>query len=371
MDSFVDRAEEEAKHLLSRSAYDYYAGGAGDERTTRDNIIAFRRIFFVPRFFRNISNIDSRTVIRHVGKLSIPVMIAPIAMQKMANPVGELGVRRAASQFNIPYILSTFSTTSLKTIATDHESANTSLLFQLYFFKNRDVTRNLLIQAKAHGYKVIVLTVDAAKFGRRETDPNNTFKLPENMYFDNFGRDEHINKKADAKKGQPTTKNSGFNEQLEDELSLQDIKWIIGITGLPVWVKGILHPSDAKDVINAGASGVVVSNHGGRQLEGTIPTMDALPSIVKAVQGKATVLVDSGIRTGEDVVKAIAMGADAVLLGRPVLWALATNGTDGVVDLLKRITHQVELTMALCGVDKVRDISRDLVRVSDKYVGKL
>lgn len=352
MRSKLEASERRASEGLPRSVYDYYAGGAGDERTIEDNITAFRSLHFLPRCFRTSSSTDTTVSIPGIGTLSMPVIVAPMAMQKLAHPDGEIGVARAAGSLRVPYILSTFSTTSLEQVAS---SVKTPLLFQLYLYKDRNVSARLLERARKAGYKAIVLTVDAPRFGRRERDFSNKFALPPHLTLANFTQTH-----SPELDGVPTPFNA-FSQKVEDVLTFDAVKWVVRNAGLPVWVKGVIHPKDALIAIDAGVSAIVVSNHGGRQLAGVLPTIHALPSVVSAVNGRVPVLVDSGVRSGEDVIRAIALGASAVLLGRPVLWSLSESGEKGVSDLLLKFHQVIDLTMILCGVSKINQISSDLV----------
>lgn len=353
MRSISSRSEEHATEQLPRSVYDYYAGGAGDERTIESNIQAFRSVYFIPRCFRTSSSeVDTSVYMPGIGTLPMPVMIAPMAMQKLAHPDGEIGVARTAASKNVPYILSSFSTTSLEQVAS---SVNSPLLFQLYLYKDRTVSTKLLARAKKAGFKAIVLTVDAPRFGRRERDLSNTFALPPHLSLANFNDGN-----SPESSGVPTPFNA-FSQKVEDVLTRDTVSWVVRNAGIPVWVKGVIHPKDALIAIEAGASAVIVSNHGGRQLEGALPTLRALPAIVSAVGGRVPVLVDSGVRSGEDVVRAVALGASAVLIGRPILWALTEGGAKGVSKLLESFLEAIDLTMVLCGVSSINQISADLV----------
>lgn len=349
--SYAQKEELRATQRLPQPVYDYYVGAAGDERTVKDNIRAFQSIFFVPRCFHTQAKVDTTIFLPDIGTLPVPVLIAPMAMQKLAHPDGEIAVARAAHSLNIPYILSTFSTTSIENVASTIESP---LLFQLYLYKDREVSKSLLQRARKARCKAVVLTVDAARVGRRERDVSSKLSLPPHLSLANFpdgaALKEGVHWMSDV-----------FPNKVEQVLTPAAIKWVVKNAGIPVWVKGILSPDDALEAINMGVSAIVVSNHGGRQLEGALPTLMALPPVVAAVNGRVPVLVDSGVRSGEDVVRALALGASAVLLGRPVLWALANGGQNGVADLFKRFIYDVDRTMALCGVTSVEQITKDLV----------
>eukprot|EP00177_Eucheuma_denticulatum_P006309 GFKZ01011502.1.p1 GENE.GFKZ01011502.1~~GFKZ01011502.1.p1 ORF type:complete len:367 (+),score=42.26 GFKZ01011502.1:101-1201(+) len=343
-----------AQSLLSQNNYDYIAGAAGDERTYHANIQAFRSVLFRPRCLIPVNQISTSTHIPHVGKLPIPLLIAPMAAHKLAHPQGECAVARAAKTSKIPMIVSTFATTSLEETI---ETGVTGLL-QLSLFKDRNVTLEILRRGKRAGYKAVVLTVDVPVFGRRERDVKNKFHIPSHLKLANFEKGPSWHE-ANVKNSKSALES--LNSTIEADLSPEALRWVIRNAGMPVWVKGVVRGDDAMVAVNEGAAAIVVSNHGGRQLEGCIPTLLALPEVVEAVQGRVPVLVDSGVRSGEDVVKACALGASAVLLGRPVMWALARGGEKGVRQLLAGIRENVEISMKLCGARSVSDLTRDMV----------
>eukprot|EP00178_Gracilaria_changii_P025372 TRINITY_DN78190_c0_g1_i1.p2 TRINITY_DN78190_c0_g1~~TRINITY_DN78190_c0_g1_i1.p2 ORF type:complete len:392 (+),score=57.41 TRINITY_DN78190_c0_g1_i1:108-1283(+) len=337
-----------AADLLPRPVYDYFAGAAADEYTYRANLLAFRRWHFVPRFLRNVANIRTSATVSPLPTLSAPLLVAPMAMQRMAHADGELAVARAAKAEQLAYVASTFATTSLENIA----STGVPRLFQLYCFSDRSITQTLIQRAAKHSYSAVVITVDAPVFGRRLRDQANSFHLPSHLSFANF---DHIS----AEKGSTTM--HVLSDHVDQTLTFDVLQELVQQSPLPIWVKGILRPDDALNAIEAGASAIIVSNHGGRQLDGTLPALHALPAVVKAVNGRVPVLFDSGVRCGEHVVKAIALGASAVLLGRPVLWALAHNGEKGVRLYLREMKNQLELTMKLVGATCIEEITPDLV----------
>ncbi|GMF16311.1 unnamed protein product [Phytophthora fragariaefolia] len=315
--------EEYAREYLPKNAFDYYASGADDMVTLRENREAFKRLVLHPRVLRDVSNMDtSVTLLGH--RVSSPVCVAPSAMHRMAHPDGELASTAAAAKADTCYILSTISTTSLEDVAAANSSANPRALrwYQLYVFKDREITRGLVRRAEQAGYKAIVLTVDTPMLGHREPDVRNRFSLPGHLTMANFaevgGEHEH---------GVSSLKDSGLahyvSELFDLTLNWNDVKWLKSITKLPVVVKGVLSPEDAKIAVDMGCEGILVSNHGARQLDGVAATIDALPAIVQAVDGRAEVYLDGGVRRGTDVFKALALGARAVFLGRPVLFGLA------------------------------------------------
>lgn len=343
-----------AQSLLSQNNYDYIAGAAGDECTYHANIQAFRSVLFRPRCLIPVNQISTSTHLPNVGTLPIPLLIAPMAVQKLAHPQGECAVARAAKTSKIPMIVSIFATTSLEETI---ETGVTGLL-QLILLKDRNATLDILRRGKRAGYKAVVLTVDAPVIGRRERDVKNKFHMPSHLKLANF--DKGLSWHQDHGK-QTKSALESLNSTIEADLSPEALRWVIRHADMPVWVKGIVRADDAILAVDAGAAAVVVSNHGGRQLEGCVPTLLALPEVVEAVQGRVPVLVDSGVRSGEDVVKACALGASAVLFGRPVMWALARGGEKGVVQLLAGIRENVEISMKLCGARSVKDLTKDMV----------
>jgi 4-hydroxymandelate oxidase len=336
-----------AREALSQMIFDYYASGANDDVTLSANESAYRRILLRPRMMTgNAVRTMSTTVLGQ--PMNTPIMIAPMAYMMMAHPDGECAMARAAASRGISMIVSTSATVSLEDIAAAvPDAAN---WFQIYLYKDRAAARDLIKRVEASGYGAIVLTVDRPILGRREADIRNNFALPSNMQVKNFP--------ADASR-------EGFAAYraliFEEDLRWSDVSWLKSITYLPVLVKGVLRGDDARLALDHGADGIVVSNHGGRQLDGALATIDALPDVVQAVDGAADVLIDGGIRRGTDVLKALALGAKAVLLGRPLLWGLALNGETGVGHVLDLIVQELDLAMALCGCHSIADITPDLL----------
>lgn len=339
------------QHLL-QMALDYYASGAWDEITLRDNRQAYAAYKLRPRMLVDVSHRDLSAHI--LGQLiRMPILIAPMAFQCMAHPDGELATARVAADLGTIMVLSMLSTRSLEEVATAREDK--PYWFQLYVHRDRGLTRSLVERAQAAGFRALCVTVDAPMLGRREQDRHNEFALPAGMELANLA-------------GMELPKEAGesglfayFARQLDSGLTWRDVEWLRSITSLPVAVKGILRGDDAVRALEHGASAVIVSNHGGRQLDGALATIDALSEVVAAVSGKAEVLVDGGIRRGTDVLKALALGAKAVLLGRPVLWGLAVDGEAGVRHVLELLRDELDLAMALSGCAKLADIDPSLV----------
>jgi 4-hydroxymandelate oxidase len=277
-----------------------------------------------------------------------------MAFQCLAHPEGEVATARAAATLGTIVVLSTLSTKSLEEVA----RAQTEPLrwFQLYVHRDRGLTRHLVERAQRAGFQALCLTADAPLLGRRERDARNEFALPAGMGLANLASGGMIPHEAGE---------SGlfayFARQLDAGLTWTFLEWLRSITSLPIVVKGVLRADDAVRAVDHGAAAVIVSNHGGRQLDGALATLEALPEVVAAVEGKAEVLVDGGIRRGIDVLKALALGVRAVLLGRPILWGLAAGGEAGVRDVLELLRDELDLAMALSGCAKVADIDGSLV----------
>ncbi|KAL3522621.1 hypothetical protein ACH5RR_015455 [Cinchona calisaya] len=342
-----------AKAILPKMVYDYYASGAEDQWTLQENRNAFSRILFRPRILVDVSNIETTTTILGF-KISMPIMVAPTAMQKMAHPEGECATARATSAAGTIMTLSSWATSSVEEVASTGQGIH---FFQLYAMKDRNVVVQLVKRAERAGFKAIVLTVDTPRLGRREADIKNRFALPPHLTLKNFeGLDlGKINRTNDSGLA------SYVAGQVDRSLSWKDVQWLQTITQLPIIVKGVLTAEDAKLVIEAGAAGIIVSNHGARQLDYVPATVMALEEVVKAAQGRVPVLMDGGIRRGTDAFKALALGAAGVFIGRPVVFSLAADGELGVRKVLQMLHDELELTMALSGCRTVKDITRNHV----------
>ncbi|XP_074577845.1 glycolate oxidase 3-like [Curcuma longa] len=354
----VSEYEQIAKQKLPKMIYDYYASGAEDQWTLRENRSAFSRILFRPRILVDVSNIDMSTTVLGF-KISMPIMIAPTAMQKMAHPEGELATARAASAANTIMILSSWSTSSVEEVNSTGPGVR---FFQLYVYKDRNVVRQIVGRAEKAGFKAIVLTVDTPRLGRREADIKNRFTLPPSLMLKNF--EELALEKMDG------TSDSGLasyvGSQIDRSLSWKDVKWLQTITSLPIIVKGVMTAEDTQLAVQAGVAGIVVSNHGARQLDYVPATINCLEEVVKAAQGKVPVFLDGGIRRGTDIFKALALGASGVFIGRPVVFALAADGEAGVRKVLQMLRDELELTMALSGCTSLEQITRNHV-VTESY----
>lgn len=350
--------ERVAEERLSRPAWDYYSSGANDELTLRENRAAFERLAL---HYKVLVDVGTRTpATRVLGQdVSMPLLVAPTAFHRLAHPDGELATARAAGAAGTVMILSTLSTTAVEEVMA---AATGPVWFQLYVYRDRAITRALVERVEAAGCSALVLTVDAPLLGRRERDVRNRFALPEGLSLENM-------LPAGLESLPSGTRDSGlaayFASLLDPTLTWDDVDWLRSITRLPILIKGIVRADDARRAVDRGVAGVVVSNHGGRQLDTAPATIEVLPAIVDAVAGRAEVLVDGGVRRGTDVIKAVALGAGAVLIGRPVLWGLAAGGQEGVARVLSLLRGELDLAMALCGCPSIADVAAmgpDLVR---------
>jgi 4-hydroxymandelate oxidase len=347
--------EREAERRIPPSHWGYIAGGANDEVTVGANRAAFDRILIRYRTMVDVTHRDLATTVLGVP-VSMPVLIAPTAMQKLAHPEGECATARAARSAGTLMITSTTATTKLSDVIA---AAPGPMWFQIYLYQDRGKTRALIEEAVRSGYTGLVLTVDAPMLGRRERDIRLGFTLPRHLRIANAA-DAGMEVVPDANE-----ESSGlmlhFRSLHDPALTPRDIEWVRDVSGLPVIVKGVVRGDDAVRAVEHGAGGIVVSNHGGRQLDSSIPSITALPEVVDAVADRAEVYVDGGIRRGTDVLKALALGARAALVGRPVLWGLAIDGQAGVCAVLELLRKEIDLAMALSGARNVSEITRDLV----------
>jgi 4-hydroxymandelate oxidase len=343
-----------ARARLSQMTWDYYASGADDESCVRRNVEAFERIALHYRVLVDVSQRDASTTV--LGqRVAMPILVAPTAFHRLAHKDGELASVRGAGDAGTIFILSTLSNTAVEQVVA---AAAGPVWFQLYVYKDRSATEALVRRVEAAGARALVLTVDAPLLGRRERDVKNRFALPAGLGIENL----HAAGYAELPRAQADSGLAAYVADLLDPaLTWRAIEWLRSITRLPILVKGIVRADDAERAVESGAAGVVVSNHGGRQLDASPATIDVLPRVVDAVAGRGEVLLDGGIRRGADVIKALAYGARAVLVGRPVLWGLAAGGRDGVGAALSLLRRELDLAMALCGCPNIASITRDLV----------
>ena len=346
--------ENAAKTRIDQQYFDYFAAGANDEITLAENTLDWQRIRLKPRVLVDVARRDLSTTV--LGKkLDVPVLIAPMAFQRLAHGDGELATARAASSRKFGMILSTFSTSA---IADVRASTSAPLWFQLYVYKDRGATVALVERARADGCEALVLTVDAPVIGRRERDVRNRLQIPTDLRV--------VNAMSGARQlsGDELSDSALAHyvmQQIDPALSWRDIEWLRSISPLPIVVKGIQRGDDGVRAARSGAAAVVVSNHGGRQLDTARSTIATLAEVVEQVNGTAEVLIDGGIRRGTDIVKALAMGARAVLIGRPIVWGLALGGEEGVASVLDMIRNELDMAMALSGCPDVQSITPDLI----------
>jgi len=333
--------EKRAEARMAPDAWAYYSGGAGDEETLRANRAAFERIWLRPRVLVDVSVIDMYTSVLGT-QVTMPILIAPTAAHCLAHPEGECATAQGAGRAGTLMVASTDATRSLEEIA---QAASGPLWFQLYMYTPENAAK-LIRRAEAAGYLALVVTVDAARWGPKERVLRSGFHLPDELREANFVDDD------------PAVDNV-FG-------TWETIAWLRSLTSLPIILKGILTAEDARLAVEHGVAGVVVSNHGGRQLDSVEASIEALPEVVGAVQGRCEVYLDGGIRRGTDVLKALALGARAVLIGRPALWGLAVDGADGVYAVLELLRAELEVAMALCGRPTLASIDGSLVKRAGK-----
>jgi isopentenyl diphosphate isomerase/L-lactate dehydrogenase-like FMN-dependent dehydrogenase len=345
----VDDYARAAKRALDPAAFGYFAGGANDEWTMRENLAAFERWVLRPRMLVDVSEVTTATTLLGTES-SMPLLVAPTAFQRMAHPEGEQAMARGAAAAGTVMCLSTLATATIEEVA--EAAPDGARWFQLYWSSDRGVVRDLVDRAASHGYGALVLTVDLPELGRRERDLRTGFEIPEEIPVPIF-----LALAGEAGAVSP----EDINWAVDKSLTWRDLEWLRSISSLSLLVKGILTAEDALLAAEAGAEGVVVSNHGGRQLDGVAASLDALPEVVEAVGDRVVVLMDGGIRRGTDVVKALALGAQAVLAGRAPLWGLAAGGADGVQRVLELLRAEFELALALCGCASPAEVTRSHV----------
>jgi isopentenyl diphosphate isomerase/L-lactate dehydrogenase-like FMN-dependent dehydrogenase len=344
--------EERAARVLEQGPYGYYAGGAGDELTLEDNVRAWRRIAIRPRVLVDVSERDPSTTLLD-RRRPHPVIVAPTAYHRLAHPDGEEGSARGAAAADAIFCLSSLATAGPADVAA--AAPDGTRWFQLYVFRDRGVSRNLVQAATESGYEAIVITVDMPVLGIRERDVRSQYVIPDALAATSPGTTDRTEPLSLLQIG----------ELIDPTLTWSDVEEFASGCDLPVLVKGVLTPEDARLAAEHGAAGVVVSNHGGRQLDTVAAGADALPAVVDAVGDRVDVIVDGGIRRGTDVLKALALGARAVMVGRPVIWGLATDGEDGVRTVLELILTEFDIALALSGVPRASALGRACVEIRD------
>jgi lactate 2-monooxygenase len=357
----VAQLENKAAEVLPPQAYDYVAGSASGERSARANLAAFDRWRIVPRMLRDVSQRDL-TVDLFGHTLPAPVLLGPIGVQNIIHPDAEVAVARAAASLGVPFVLSTVSSRPLEEVA--HAMAAAPRWFQLYWGKDHELTASLLQRAEKSGYTALVVTLDTVMLGWRERDLQHPY-LPfllghglANYFIDPV----FCSRLPQSPQADPASAIRLWATLFSNTaLTWSDLAWLRRQTRLPILLKGILHPDDARLALDHGVDAIIVSNHGGRQVDGAIAALDALPAVAAAIQQKMPILFDSGIRYGADAIKALALGARAVLLGRLYVWGLAIAGEQGVRDVVQNFLADLDLTMGLSGFRSVRELDASIL----------
>lgn len=362
----VEDFRKRAQQLLPKPVFDFYQGGADDEQTLKDNRDAFKRYRLRPSLLRDVSRTDlSVTVLGY--QLPFPIAIGPSSNHKLAHPDGEIGTAKGASQASAAICVSgSGSNTSLEDISQAVNDSSSPLWIQFYMYKDRDLNVKLIKRAEQAGYKALFVTVDLPVIGNRRSDIRNQFTIPANLGYANLdGLVDHsqLHVETDNRVGL----HSLCNDTFDPSFSWEDLRWLRNVTTLPIVLKGILTAEDAKEALRYDVSGIVVSNHGGRQLDGTLATIDALSEVVNAVRGSGVeVFLDGGIRRGTDILKALALGAKAVFIARPTLWGLACGGDQGVAKVINILREELEQAMALSGCTSIAEITSDLIQTQPR-----
>ncbi|XP_019263732.1 PREDICTED: peroxisomal (S)-2-hydroxy-acid oxidase GLO4-like isoform X2 [Nicotiana attenuata] len=339
----VNEFEELARQALPKMYYDFFAGGSEDQYTLKENTEAFRRITIRPRMLVDVSKIDMSTVILG-NKTSAPIIVAPTSSHQLAHSEGEVATARGAAACNVIMGLAFTSTCTVEEVASSCNAA----------FK-RNILELMVRKAESNGFRAIILTADTPRLGKKEADIKNKMIAPRLGNFEGLISTEVVSAKD-------STTEAYAAETLDPSFCWKDIAWLKSVTKLPILIKGILTSEDAIKAIEAGVAGIIVSNHGARQLDCTPATISVLEEVVHAVQDKVPVFFDGGIRRGTDIFKALALGAKAVLIGRPVIYGLATKGESGVKQVIEMLKNELEQTMALAGCCNVNDITRSHVK---------
>jgi len=344
----LNEAEELSASFMSPAARAYVCGAAGDEITMRANSEEWRRIRLNPRILVDASEIDTRTQI--FGQtLDWPVLLAPAAINRLWHPQGEMAVTHGANQGGVTTVASTYATESIGNIC---RAAKHPVWFQLYTRPEREFNRELVSLAETAGCKAIVITVDTPVIGIRNREARAYFRMPPNFTLPNIKMGPEVHRRSPWK---------AFGLLPNPKLTWKEVEWICSIAKVPVLLKGVINPDDALRAIDTGAAGIIVSNHGSRNLDTLPPTAEALPRVAEKLEGKLPLLVDGGIRRGTDIIKALALGAKAVLIGRPYLHGLAIGGAKGVARVLEILRNEFEAAMALTGRMSISEIDRSVI----------
>jgi 4-hydroxymandelate oxidase len=345
--------EAAARALLPPMVWDYVAGGSGDEVTLRGNRAAFDRWRLLPRVLRGLREVSTATTV--IGQdISLPVLIAPSGRHRLCHDAGERATARAARAAGTIYIVSTAATLAIEEVAAEAGP----WWFQLYVYRDRGLTRELVTRAAAAGASALVVTVDVPMRGRREAEERSRFAMPPGVATAHLVAPEGTLVPAGTKS---TAVAAEVNAVFDPTLNWDDLDWLASLSPLPVLLKGILHPADAARAVEYGTRAILVSNHGGRQLDSAVAALDALPAVVEAVADRGEVFVDGGVRRGTDILKALALGARAVLIGRPIHWGLAIDGETGVRHVLELLRAELALDLMLCGLGSPGEVDRSLI----------
>jgi 4-hydroxymandelate oxidase len=350
--------EDAAKARIPHMAWEFYNGAVADEITMRWNKEAYQRIRLKPRILVDVSKLDTR--VRLFGQeLAYPIILAPTAYHKLANPEGEVATARGAGAVGATMVVSSMSTTAVEDIAA---AAKAPLWFQLYFQPDRGFTRDLVQRAEAAGCRAICLTVDTPAVGARNREMRAKFALPSNLNLPNL-RGLVINGVAMDKNagGHAAAPGSIYSPVMDAAMTWRDVEWLLGVVKVPLLFKGVLNPDDADHAVRVGVKGIMVSNHGARNLDTVPATVDALPLVAEKVAGRVPVIVDGGVRRGTDVLKALALGANAVMIGRPYLYGLGVAGDDGVSSVVSILRREFEMAMALTGRPTIASIDKSVL----------
>jgi len=375
----IDDLRRLARRRLPRAVYDFVEGGAGDEQTVTRNRAAFDRLLFRPRVLVDVAKREQATTV--LGqRVATPVLVSPTGMAGLCWPKGEVAAARAAHEAGTIYTLSTHSSCSIEEVAAE---APGPLWFQLYVWQNRDLTRSFVERARAAGYRALVLTVDVPIISRRERDIRNGFTIPPRITvrnaLDTLRRVGWMRRvllgprltlanlvgAPGAPRTDIVTLGGVANRQVDPSVAWADLAWFRSLWSGPLLLKGVLTAADARRAVDHGVDGLIVSNHGGRQLDGAPASVEALPEVADAVGDRIEVLLDGGVRRGADVVRALALGARAVMVGRPYLYGLGAGGSTGVRRALDILAGEVDHTLALVGVPRVGDLDRTVVARAD------
>jgi 4-hydroxymandelate oxidase len=335
--------EPAAQRIMTHAVYEYVAGGAGDEISLRANQAAFDKILLLPRALRKVTPVNSGTTLFGT-KLPIPVLLAPVAYQRLMHPEGELATVRGAAKMGAPFVVSNNTTVPIEDLAAE---AKGPLWFQLYFQKDRGFTQELIQRVEAAGCDALCVTVDTPVLGLRLRQLRADFRVPPEM-----GLPHSREQRPDS------ADISDFGTYAN--VTWQDIDWLRSITKMKLVLKGVLHPEDAEEALQHQVDGLIVSNHGARNLDTVVPTIEALPGIFERVNGRVPVLVDGGIRRGTDVLKSLARGATAVLIGRSYAYALSVGGAEGVAHCLRLLRTEFEYALALVGAASIAELDRTI-----------